>query len=297
MALPLPSAPSYRTVVISNAVSAAAVLYLGVRYTLLGSEASSAAGAALLAAPSVPAYALFAVMGVAASVAPALAYLRHRLSPDHRAYRIAPIVAVVVGAIHFLVLPSYVPLFPSDTLAAAQVMALADDPPLDEMGFLAIDPSIFGATLEASTPPYLLRGKPQSKWGLLIRTGCTGPITEVPQGAEIGTLLYCVAPSRLEGWFTAVGTGGELVGGPDIVRYKGELAIGHVEPFEHEPSQGPSGGPLPSEAVLGAPSGGESQTQESLESNDRGPPQGGTGTGSSLPIPKEQLNGDATHAP
>lgn len=297
MPLPVSNAPSYKTVLLSNAASAAAILYLGVRYALLGAKASNAAGAALIAVPSVPVYALFAIMGIAASIVPAMAYLRHRLSPDHRAYRIAPIVAVVVGAVHVLVLPTYVPLFPSDTLAAAQVMALASDPPMDEKGFLAVDPSTFGAALEASSPPYLLEGKPRSKWGLLIRTGCTGPMTEVPQGAEIGTLLYCVAHSRLEGWFTAVGTGGELVGGPEIVRYMGEPAIGHVEPFEHEPSPGPPGGPLPFEAIFGAPPGAASQAEKSTETRDRGPPPGGLATGSPLPLQEEKRNGDATHAP
>jgi hypothetical protein len=69
--------------------------------------------------------------------------------------------------------------------------------------------------------PYLVRGQPVGAYTLQVRQDCQGPVQDV-SGARPGTVFYCVAPGRSQGWLSAVGLPpGERFGSPAVLSAQG----------------------------------------------------------------------------
>ncbi len=200
----------------TTAVTLALTAYLCVRHLLIAFETQSARYVAASAIPPLWLYLVFttALLGIAAYIV--REWLRGAPA-GARPYRLGPIALVLVGTIHFLVLPPYRNA-PTEQIVAAQLELFRESTDFGEQ--LPLEPSAYEALINFP-PPFLQDGKQLEKWRLLMRTDCTGPVTEAPAGVETGTMILCIASSREEAWITAVGVQGEFVGPPAIVSYRG----------------------------------------------------------------------------
>lgn len=165
-----------------------------------------------------------------------------------RGYRLMPIVAVVVLFVDlFLFSATRSPLSSSDRTAltvqslaeaastASSTTALPKGP--RELQTLAEQ---FGA------PPYLVNGVPAKAWSVVMRQGCTGPVTDA-SGAAVGTLFYCLSADGMRAWISAVTLPeGTYFGAPQLFTRRGEVvaAVANARP-EEEPELGPSEGEPP----------------------------------------------------
>lgn len=213
---------SYRGVLAANLIAIALIAGVGTRYLTIALQARGRV-AALFAVPPWALYAAALLTGAAALGTAIVARLR-RQPPERRVYRVLPLVAVVFLGVHlFVVPPCLLPLKP-EVLIDAQLRDLEPELLADEEGKLTTHPARVAAALGPARPPFVgPDGEPLRRWTVVTQTGCLGPVRTLPSGLDAGTLLYCVAPDRAKAWISPVGTGGTIVGGPALVRVKGDV--------------------------------------------------------------------------
>lgn len=181
-----------------------------------------------------PAVVLAATLGVLGVVAWGL--WRGR-GEDFKGYRLLPILLVCSLFVDLVFSENQVPLLPEDvaTLSLShfqeQAQALASEKAVPA------DPAVLRPLLEElGAPPYLVRGARVASWSLQVRENCEGPIREAP-GAQVGTILYCVAPGREVAWATLVGLpAGERFGTPSVLAEEGEPRFVVVQASPPPPS-------------------------------------------------------------
>ena len=184
---------------VANALCLAALLWLYAGDLRNALAARRAEVSAFQELPSVlqPALVLAAT---ALALGFALYGLARRRGPDFRGYRLLPIVLVSALFVDLLFSESEVPVSSAGAATFALQHFAAGAQELASGGRLPTRPEKLQPLLEQlGRPPYLVRGAPASAYGLQVREGCEGPVTEAP-GAEVGTLLYCVGPRAQVAW-------------------------------------------------------------------------------------------------
>jgi hypothetical protein len=177
--------------------------------------------------------------------------------PPWRGWRVAPIVAIVIAFIDFFVLSSSKLPFVSADVAASALHHFAES--ISEQSrpnLVADDPQkLEPFTVELGQPPYLLHGERPKRYALEVRRDCDGP-AEDRQSAAAGTLIYCVAKDRKQGWVTVVGLPAEAKFGPPALLSRG----GHVEAVRAaapEPESAEEPTPTPLDREPPEPTGGD----------------------------------------
>ncbi len=207
----------------ANGLALALLLWIGIRYLLIGLEVRSASVVALTAIPPWPLYAGFVALAAALAGLVGLAVAR-RATPESKVFRLLPVASAICLSTHWFVLPTAVPPIALDQLA---IQELADVPSLvtpDSYGLLPVDAEPIAAALRTLPCPYLRNGQPMTPWALSVVRDCTGPIVELPPGIQAGTLLYCVAADRRKAWMSGVGTASSLIG-RGLLQYQGRPAM------------------------------------------------------------------------
>lgn len=101
------------------------------------------------------------------------------------------------------------------------------------------DPSLLQSFLSELGPvPFFVKGERVPAWKLELRERCQGPAADARE-AEVGTVIYCVAPDRQRAWVTLVGTPLGQVFGPRAVVSTQQGFVGqvHAAPPEVDPSE------------------------------------------------------------
>lgn len=202
---------------LAGGVALAAAGWLSGHYLRVALEVRGARFVALLALPPAWVYAIFCLSVAAVAIYVAAAWLRG-VPPEARAFRLPAMLLVLIGALHFLVLPTY-RRAPVEQVISAQLELFREM--TDFEGELPADPGAW-AGLTTFPPPFLRDGEPIERWNLLVRRDCEGPVTEAPAGVETGTMIICIGKSGLEAWITPVAVDGEYAGDPAVLRYKGQ---------------------------------------------------------------------------
>jgi hypothetical protein len=147
----------------------------------------------------------------------ALYGLLRRRGPEFRGYRLLPIVLVSALFLDLLFAESEVPVSSAGSASFALQHFAKEAQALSRNGTLPTEPAQLQPLLEQlGAPPYLVRGQPAPAYGLQVRQRCDGPVTQAP-GAQVGTLLYCVAPDARTAWVSLVGLPSEQRFGPPQV--------------------------------------------------------------------------------
>ncbi|XXF76553.1 hypothetical protein P2318_26360 [Myxococcaceae bacterium GXIMD 01537] len=219
-----------RKTLLANAISLLALAWLyggDLRDALRAREAEVAA---YTLPPSVVPPAVVLVLGAIATGIAAWGLLRRR-DDTFRGYRLLPIVLVLALMVDLFRAESADLLSSADTTGAVledfrdsvQALASSEQVPSDAAALRPL--------LQKLPPaPYLVRGQSVGPFELQVREGCTGPASE-PNGARPGTLIYCVAATREEGWLSAVGLPAEQrFGPPAMVSQGGVLQVARVQP-------------------------------------------------------------------
>ncbi len=147
--------------------------------------------------------------------------------------RLFYVFAALVLSIQVFVLPPVYlpPPVTADLTAAAALETVATrvHARADAEGLPVDEKALRGLLDGLPPPPYRHRSAQVSRWRLVVRRGCTGPVLD-PEGAPPGTLFYCVAGDRQRAWISFVGTGGRAAGEADIGRdLAGEPLVLRVE--------------------------------------------------------------------
>jgi hypothetical protein len=167
----------------------------------------------------------------AAALAAALYGLARGRGADFRGYRLLPIVLVTALFLDLLFAEREVPVSSAASAGyalqhfAEAARGLATDSAVPP------DAARLRPLVEAlGRPPYLVRGAPVAAYGLQVRQDCDGPVTEAP-GAQVGTLLYCVAPRGEGAWVTLVALPTERrFGAPQVLSAGGRPRVAVVLP-------------------------------------------------------------------
>lgn len=113
------------------------------------------------------------------------------------------------------------------------------------------DPRVLQAIVAELGPvPYFVKGERVPAWQVEVRERCQGPAADAREAA-VGTLVYCVAVDRRQGWVTLVGTAAGEVFGPRAVvgttpEWVGEVRLAPPPVPEEEPGDpGPPVWPSP----------------------------------------------------
>lgn len=173
--------------------------------------------------------ALLLVLGAAAWAAVGLA---QRKGSDFKGYRALPICAVVLLFVDVLVLPSSaLPIRSSDQLALSLQLfgELASEQMHD--GRAPANPALLQVLAgKLGAPPYLVHGEPLHHFQIQLREGCDGPLKTAP-GAEVGTLLYCLAKDGKTAWVSAVALPAEVqFGSPAVFTRDGVVQWVQISP-------------------------------------------------------------------
>ncbi len=223
---------------LSNAVCLVVLawLYGGDLRDALRARTAEVAAFALPPSPVQPAVVL-AVTALAALVA--LYGLARRRGPEFRGYRLLPIVLVSALFLDLLFAESEVPVSSAGAANyALQHFAQAVQQRAGA-GALPTTPAQLQPLLEPlGQPPYLVRGQPVPAYGLQVRERCDGPVAQAP-GAQVGTLLYCVAPGARAAWVTLVGLPSEQrFGTPQVFSVGGRPRFVTVQAVDEAPAAG-----------------------------------------------------------
>lgn len=174
----------------------------------------------------------------AAALLVALYGLARRRGPQFRGYRLLPIVLVSALFLDLLFAESEVPVSSAGAASHALQHFAREAQALSRDGALPTEPAQLQPLLEQlGTPPYLVRGQPAPAYGLQVRTGCAGPVTQAP-GAQVGTLLYCVAPGAHTAWVTLVGLPSEQrFGAAQVFSAAGRPRFVTLQPTQPAPGE------------------------------------------------------------
>jgi hypothetical protein len=174
------------------------------------------------------------VLGVTgAALLVALYGLARRRGTDFRGYRLLPIVLVSALFLDLLFAESEVPLSSASMSQyalqrfgqGAQERSREGRVPTERT---ALQPLVE----ELGAPPYLVKGAPLQRYALQVRENCDGPVTQAP-GAQVGTLVYCVARGAEGAWVTLVALPSEQrFGPPQVFSTAGRPHVVSVLPLE-----------------------------------------------------------------
>ncbi|HEY3449148.1 MAG TPA: hypothetical protein VGK67_22515 [Myxococcales bacterium] len=231
---------TYGTALWSNLVSLAILLWFCVRNLSLALEARGHV-AALQSMPLWWLYGATLLLAAAALVAALVAALR-RLPPDRPPYRVLPVLAVLLLGVEVFAVPqSRLPL-PADEVVFAQASLLEPEAFAEEDGLFTTSADKVLSGMGPFDAPFLGRdGESMGRWRPVVRTGCTGPVTEIPAAMDAGALLYCVSADRTRAWLSFVGLEG-LAGNPRVVQAEeGGATLYWARP----PKTSPAGPPEP----------------------------------------------------
>lgn len=221
--------------VLANAVCLAllAWLYGGDLRDALRARTAEVAAFQQLPSPLKPSLVL-GVTGAALGVA--LYGLARRRAADFRGYRLLPIVLVSALFLDLLFAESDVPLSSASMSQyalqrfgqAVQERSREGRVPTERR---ALQPLVE----QLGAPPYLVKGEPLQRYALQVREGCDGPVTQAP-GAQVGTLVYCVARGAGGAWVTLVALPSEQrFGPPQVFSTSGRPHVVAVVPPEAPP--------------------------------------------------------------
>ncbi len=219
-------------------INAGCALVLGWLYggdALDALRAQSAEVSAYLEPPSLV-FALGSLLATGVGFAAGVVGIVQKRDRAWRGYRLMPIVTVVVLFVDlFLFNAAKSPLNAAErtTLTIAGLAEAASR--ASSSTTVPTSPRELEAmATQFGSPPYLVNGEPVKAWSVVVRQGCTGPVTEV-KGEPVGTLFYCLSADASQAWVSAVGLPmGTYFGVPSLFTHKGEPVVGVVnaEPTE-----------------------------------------------------------------
>jgi|GEM_PF-1520604 len=150
--------------------------------------------------------------------------VRHGANAADRSFRLLPIATVIFIAIHLLFIRAIQnPHLPPSMLLSSVFATAAFNPLTSDDGLFPTEPRFYADAFAQSPPPYWKNGEKLSRWNVLVRERCTGPVNTLPGAVEPGTLLACLSEDRKIAWMSAVGLSRDLVGEPALVHARQKL--------------------------------------------------------------------------
>lgn len=221
---PEPPLPSLRALLFGNALALAFFLWVDIGPLIQGLHQDDSAFRGTPYASPWPFYAL-GLAAIAAIAALALCRLiRHGPNPADRSFRLLPIAAIIFVALHLLFIRSVQdPHLPPSMIMTGIFATTALKPLTSDDGRFPTSPQFYADALAETPPPYWRNGEKLSRWNVLIREHCTGPIDTLPGAVEPGTLLVCLSEDRQRAWMSAVGLSRDVVGTPALVQAQQNL--------------------------------------------------------------------------
>ncbi len=218
-------------------------------------RAQSAEVSAYLQPPNLV-FALGALLAAGVGVGATVLGVVQKRDRAWRGFRLLPIVTVVVLFVDvFFFAAARSPLDSSDRTALTVHTFAEQASQLSSLTAVSTSPPQLQQLADKlGPPPYLVRGEPAKAWAVVVRQGCTGPVTQM-SGEPLGTLFYCVAAEAKGAWVTAATLPvGVYFGAPQLFAKGGEPIVGAVvvrvpdEPEEAPDEPGlvdPGESPLP----------------------------------------------------
>lgn len=221
---PTPPLPNLKALLVGNILALAFFLWVDIEPLMQGLHQNDSPFRGTPYSSPWPFYALglCAIAGIALMALYRL--IRRGPNPADRTFRLLPIAAIIFVAIHLLFIRSIQnPRLPPSMILTGIFATTALQPLKSDDGLFPTTPRFYADALAETPPPYWRNGEKLSRWNVLIRERCTGPIDALPGAVEPGTLLICLSEDRRMAWMSAVGLSRDLVGEPALVRSRQEL--------------------------------------------------------------------------
>jgi hypothetical protein len=222
-----------RAILIADAIALAFALVWWGQDLVRAARAHHAPVSAMRSLPNVPFAIAALVVCILAAVAALWGLVRAR-DASFKGYRLLPIAAIVMlFADIFLVPTDRVPIASPEQLALSLQLFAQSAQQKIEGGRVPTSEALLSSLASAlGSPPYLVDGVPATAYRVQLRRGCLGPLQEAP-GAEVGTLLYCVAPDEKRAWVSAVALPAESeFGRPAVFSRAGVVQFVEIVPEE-----------------------------------------------------------------
>ena len=221
---PPPPPPNLKALLVGNILTLALSLWVGLGPLMQGWHQNDSPFRGTPYSSPWPFYALSlaAILGIAAFALFRL--IRHGKNPADRAFRLTPIATVIFIAIHLLFIRAIQnPHLPPSMILSSVFATAAFNPLTSDDGLFPTEPRFYADAFAQTPPPYWKNGEKLSRWNILVRERCTGPVDTRPGAVEPGTLLACLSEDRKIAWMSAVGLSHDLVGVPALVHARQKL--------------------------------------------------------------------------
>lgn len=252
-----PPPPSLKALLVGNLLALASFLWVDIDPLMQGLHQDDSPFRGTPYSSPWPFYAL----GLAAIAGIALVALyrlvRRGADPTDRAFRLLPIATIIFIATHLLfVRATQNPHLPPSMLVTGIFATTALTPLKSDDGLFPTTPRFYADALAETPPPYWRNGERLSRWNVLIRERCAGPIDTLPGVVEPGTLLVCLSEDRRLAWISAVGLSRDLVGEPALIYAHKKLLSAPLQIQKKASGANKTNGVLPeSKAVETEPQG------------------------------------------
>lgn len=251
-----PPLPSLRSLLLSNTVAFILSFWVGLKPFLQGIHQNDSLFRGTTDTYPWPFYAL----GLATTIAFAIVglYRLIRRGTDKaradRTYRLIPVGTTIFISLHLLFVVSIqTPQLPPSMVLSGIFASTALKPLQSDDGHFPVTPQFYADALAEMPPPYWREGERLTRWNVLVREQCTGPILELPGAVEPGTLLVCLSEDKTRAWMSAVGLSRDVVGVPALARFRQNILVAPLQIQQKPPTASPqssgSSPPFPTDRV------------------------------------------------